>query len=162
MVVPGLTPLIRSLLPRPADSNSKASATRELPPVKTTMPSALRSSTTSSLGNSKRKPKKPTPSATSVSKTSLLNSDPICRLLTAPLKLCMAARVPRAQWCYDPTASLRRRGSAATGRNSNFSVDRLKRAVDSAARRARRYQRHEYDLQQNRQIPGDADGKTTE
>src|SRR5215470_419507 len=54
-------PLIRSRLPRPDANNSIASAIREAPPVSATMPSAPRSSETSSAGTCRTNQIKPSP-----------------------------------------------------------------------------------------------------
>src|SRR5207247_5687729 len=54
-------PLIRSRLPRPDASSSIASAIREAPPVKATIPSASRSSETSSAGTRQLNQTNPSP-----------------------------------------------------------------------------------------------------
>ena len=111
-----LTPVMSRRLPRPAASSSSASVTREVPPVKTTMPSALRSSTTSSLGNSQRKTMKPRTIAMPPRTASLMAKDLIRRVLTAALRLSIAARVPSAKFRSDSRHRRRRPTS------SNFEV----------------------------------------
>ena len=62
-VVARCTPVIRRRLPRPSDRSSIASTMRDDPPVRTTMPSALRSSATSSVGTDQTNHQKPAATA---------------------------------------------------------------------------------------------------
>src|SRR5215218_3020005 len=60
-LVARLAPLIRSRLPRPEANSSIASVIREAPPVKATIPSASRSSGTSSAGTCQMNQTNPSP-----------------------------------------------------------------------------------------------------
>ena len=64
-----------SRLPRPAASNSIASVMREAPPVSTTMPSALRSSATSSVGTRQMNHRNPSPSEQRHDRSTATNVD---------------------------------------------------------------------------------------
>src|SRR5271170_7233038 len=165
VVVPGLTPVMSRRLPRPAARSSSASVTREVPPVNTTMPSALRSSTTS-FGSNKRKVTKPSTSAAPPKTTSLTKTDLMRRVLTAALRLSIAARVPPRKFLFRPPAfyagEFRSQTRWRPVEAKVSSVHGLQSAIDGAARGKRRHERHEDDLQQDRQIAGDADGKDTE
>jgi len=61
------------------------------------MPSALRSNATSSLGYSPMKPPQPRISSTVQTAASFTPADLMRRVLTAALRLTIAARVPRAK-----------------------------------------------------------------
>src|ERR1700691_948005 len=145
-------------LPRPAARSASASVTREVPPVNTTMPSALRSSTISCFGNRHRKARKPRTTPMAPRTMSLTTNDLMRRRLTADLRLSIAAPVLRAvirSVCADWHLTHCESWSQiqqAIDRVCDRSVDHLQSAIDGAARGQRRHQSHEYYLQEDRQI----------
>src|SRR5512135_1166358 len=84
-LVPRCTPLISNRLPRSAASNSMASGMRAAAPVSTTMPSALRSSVTSSAGIVNTNQQNPAPSSTAPAALAVIVKKPITRAKLASM-----------------------------------------------------------------------------
>src|ERR1700733_4919915 len=140
VVVLRLTPVMSSLGPRPDDKSCSASVRRSSPPVSTTMPSAVRSSATSSLGSNQMKQAKPRTSRTAHSMNSFRPIDLIRRDFTAVLRLGIAERVPRAM----STARIEINYSGKSGGSFNL-IDAFQGLVDGSAGGHCRYDGHQHD-----------------
>src|SRR5580704_11920104 len=137
VVVLRLTPVMSSLWPRPDDNSTTSSVRRYLSLVSTTMPSAVRSSATSSLGSNQMKQAKPRTSKTAHSMNSFRPIDLIRRDFTAVLRLGIAERVP------PPSSIARIEGNYSGKSGGGFNlIDAFQGLVDGSAQGYRCYDGH--------------------